>query len=44
LEDLTVAFEFEGHVDVAGRPDAVKRVRSVTTGASGRPEFCPVKG
>jgi hypothetical protein len=25
-------------VDVAGRPDAVERVRSVSTGASGRPE------
>jgi F0F1-type ATP synthase assembly protein I len=30
-------FEFGEHVDVAGAPDAVERVRSVTTGASGGP-------
>jgi hypothetical protein len=30
-------FEFGEHVDVAGAPDAVERVRCVTTGASGAP-------
>jgi hypothetical protein len=34
----------EGHVDGAGRSDAVERVRSVSTGTSGRPEKRPVKG
>jgi hypothetical protein len=34
----------EGHVDGAGRSDTVERVRSVSTGASGRPEKSLVKG
>jgi hypothetical protein len=32
------------HVDGAGRSDVVQRVWSVSTGASGRPEKCTVKG
>jgi hypothetical protein len=34
----------EEHGDGAGRSDAVERVRSVSTDASGRPEKRPVKG
>jgi hypothetical protein len=36
-------FDRWGSVTV-GESDAAERVRSVTTGASGRPDFCPVKG
>jgi hypothetical protein len=34
----------EGHVDGAGRSDAIERVQSGSTGASGRPKKHPVKG